>query len=316
MSGLDDGAGQEAGGAPETGHPVLVHDGTFTGFLCAAAEAINMERAGHPLPPLRAPGDETKLFDEPLVVQRDELRARRLWERLSRKAGASALLTCLGAFCSDVKGKDDAICRVLARIAREGKSALDDLSHPDVCLVEKASIRTGAQAHLVTGLIRFSELADGSWYAVIEPECNVLPLIAGHFAARFPTMCFVIHDSRRKIAMLHQPGSPYRLVRGFFADSGSTTDGAAGSGSAAGDLARGDGPPLSAAEILLREAWARYFSSITIAERKNPRLQAGRMPKKYWKNLPEMGANGITRTQEKPDTNTAQIESGKGQQGR
>lgn len=261
---------------PDSGRLVLVHDGSFSGFLCAVAEAINATRSGSPTPHLRCAGEEEGLFDEPVFVPHDEARAKRFWERLVKKAGDEALRSCLEAFCSDFADMDDPICRAFLRISREGKGALEDLTDPDLCLVEKAAVRTRAQAQLLTGLIRFSELSDGSWFASIEPDCDVLPLIGDHFSARYPSMRFIIRDKKRMTAIVHAPGSSWRIVHGF---------GLEGQG---GDDAR---LPLSERELLLREGWARYFSVIAITGRINPRLQATHMPKKYWASLPEMQTN-------------------------
>ncbi len=282
------GIGEYTVANPDSGQCILVHDGSFPGFLCAVAEAINRGHAGFPLPLVRSRAESGELFDEPLVIPRDDLRAARLWARLSRRAGEAALLTCFEAFCSDLAGKEPAICQVLVRMLKEGGIVLDDLSCPHVGLVEKAAIRTCAQVRLVTGLLRFAELVDGSWYAGIEPECNILTLIADHFAVRFPAMSFAIHDRKRGEAILHHPGKPWRLVSGFSIGlpagipSGFLPDGSAQEAFSDANL------PLSAEETMLRTSWAHYFSSVVIKERTNFRLQASRMPKKYWKDLPEM----------------------------
>ncbi|HHY78438.1 MAG TPA: DUF4130 domain-containing protein, partial [Clostridiales bacterium] len=41
-------------------------------------------------------------------------------------------------------------------------------------------------------------------------------------------------------------------------------------------------------EMFYQELWKRYFESITIKNRLNPKLQANFMPKRYWKYLVEM----------------------------
>jgi len=251
---------------------VLNYDGSFPGFLCAAAELINATRSGFTLPSIRGPSSVEELFDETIAVPSDEARATLLWRRLSRKAGEAALRTCLEAFCSDAPDKENAIARTLARIASEGGKALENMGDADICFVVKAALRTKGQAHLVTGLIRFSELADGSWYAPIEPDCDILPLIGDHFAARYADMRFAIHDRKRGMAILHAPGSHWEMVEGF-------------------SLAPGEEPPFSEREMAVRSGWIHYFDTVAIAQRRNPRVQSGHMPKKYWRLLPEMRTN-------------------------
>jgi probable DNA metabolism protein len=252
----------------------LRHDGSWQGYLCAVAEAFNLARLQGTLPGVAGPEELAWLFDETRYVAADPERAKALLARIRRKAGGEALDTCFQAFCADTPGREDALARILFRLHREGKRVLDDLGDPDANLVFRAARRAGAQAHLVTGLVRFAELADGSWYAPIEPDCDVLPLVADHFAARFADMYFVIHDRRRGTALLHRPAAgndqkSWIIVAGFALDH-------------QGAL------PLSEGEKSARAGWARYFDAVAITERRNPKLQKSHMPMKYWRFLPEM----------------------------
>jgi probable DNA metabolism protein len=253
---------------------VLSYDGSFPGFLCAAAEAINAGRSGSPFPVIRGPASCAELFDETVAVHCDEARAEKLCARLSRAAGKEALGMCFEAFCSDFSGKEGPIARTIARMTSEGAAVLDDLADPDVGFVADASRRSAAQAHKISGLLRFSELSDGSWYAPIEPDCDVLPLIVEHCSERFADMTFAIHDRKRGAAILHKPGQPWAIVEGF-----SLTE--------AADADAEERMPLSESERIIRSGWSLYFDTIAITPRKNPRLQMSHMPKKYWRFLPE-----------------------------
>ena len=262
---------------PDIPHAIVyAHDGSFPGFLCAAAEAMNARATGAPVPTVRPRLAPAALFEETVEVARDDGRARSLWARMARVAGPEAMRTIFEAFCSDRPGADAAAAVMLARFRHEGAGALDDLGSPEGRAVEKAAVRTRAEAHKLSGLLRFSELADGSWYARFEPSCDVLPFLADHFTARFPETVFAIHDLRRGSAVLHERGAAWRLVAGF-------------------ELAGGIMPEaplpdhsLSGREREVRESWRDYFRSVAIRERTNPRLQASHMPKRYWTWLVEM----------------------------
>lgn len=243
--------------------PVLSHDGSLPGFLCACAESLN---APGPVAVV-GPSTPAGLFEERWAVERDDGRAAALWERFSRAIGAAAMRTLLEAFLSDRPGADTAVARALRRLRAEGASALDDLSDPAMLEVLKASARSRREAHLLLGLARFSELADGSWYAAIEPACDVIVLMADHFGARYATMRFAVHDARRGTALIHEPGEGCELVSGLSLPP--------------------EGLPLAEAELAIRGLWRTYFASIGIAERANPALQRGHMPKRYWSRLVE-----------------------------
>ncbi len=247
----------------------VAYDGSFPGFLCACAEALN---AREPVPRVVKAAVPETLFEERCLVKRDDDRAAALWARLSNRAGPDAMRTLLEAFLSDIPEADATAARAIRRVRAEGASALRDLSDPVMLALEKAARRAGMEAHMLCGLVRFSELSDGSWYAPVEPACDVLLLIADHFAARFSTMRFAIHDLRRGSAVLHEPGKAWNLIESFGLD----TDGGQLNGL------------LSENEHGIRQLWKLYFDTIAIESRRNPKLQSSRMPKHFWNLLTEM----------------------------
>lgn len=259
---------------PSGGTPVLVHDGSFPGFLCAVAEALNARilRPDAPSPRVKGPAALADLFENRERIPRVDDRARALWSRLTARVGEEPMVAVLHAFCSDLGGADEAAAALVARLWFEGSRALDDLSSGDARMVEKAANRTIHEAHRFLGLVRFAELKDGSWYARIGPDCDIILLIADHFADRYPTMRWAIHDGRRGTAILHDQGTAWTAVSGFQVASG-------------GEL------PFSNAELALQEAWRKYFGAVAVMERANPRLQTSFLPKKHRANLPEFAGS-------------------------
>ena len=258
------------------------YDGSFAGLLCAADEISIDPRHRRETPRFFSAHNPEDLFEPAFSVETDLARARILWREAAARGYRESLTTCFEAFCSDLTGAKDALGRVLAAILRETKTSgersgrrynhLLDLSDPDILTTTKASERSRHQAHKITGLVRFSELPSGLWYASIHPDCDVLPLIGKHFSLRFPKMRFVIHDLRRSSAILREPGESWRIVEGL------SLPGAA----SALDL------PSSERESIVRDLWRTYFESVAIKARKNPSLQRQFMPQKYWDALPEM----------------------------
>ena len=256
----------------------LAHDGSWPGYLCTCAEALN---APEPVP--RVVGSEAPLglFESRMAVARDDGRAAALWDRLTAKAGVPAMRIVLEAFLSERPDARTNAAVVIRRLRRDGAAALRDLADPVVLSVDKAANKARREAERMTGIARFSELADGSWYAPLEPECDVLPLVADHFAARFAAMRFALHDLRRGRAVLHDPGRPWLLTDGF-ALNRPEPDG----GDAPGYI---DPLMLSSDESRTRDLWRRYFAATAIEGRLNPGLQSAHIPKKYWRLLTEMG---------------------------
>jgi len=114
--------------------------------------------------------------------------------------------------------------------------------------------------------VRFSEV-DGKLVSIIEPQNNILPLLANHFTARYPNEQFLIYDKTHGLGLLYanhklnlENISEYKM------------------------------PPLSQKEKDYQNLWRMFYDTIAIKERKNHRCRQNFMPKKYWKNMTEFMA--------------------------
>jgi probable DNA metabolism protein len=121
------------------------------------------------------------------------------------------------------------------------------------------------EAHKFKGFVRFREVTAGFLYASIEPEADILPLIAPHFTERVGDRPWMIHDLRRNQAALFDLRS-WRLIR---------------------DIELTAEPGITAAEHDYAALWQRYFQRHAIAERHNPKLQQKHVPLRVRKHLTE-----------------------------
>lgn len=111
----------------------------------------------------------------------------------------------------------------------------------------------------------FELSCDGIYYAVIEPDFNVLPLIIKHFKARYADQKWVIFDQKRHYGMYYD-GSDMQII------------------SEAALAPRGT---PHAAEVAFQRLWQIYFRHTNIQERKNNKLHLQHVPMRYWKYLSE-----------------------------
>lgn len=119
------------------------------------------------------------------------------------------------------------------------------------------------EVHTYKGLARFREIQDNYLLAEIEPENDILEHLAPHFLSRMPNEKFIIYDKNRKVASLCEKGS-WEIV----------------------EILEMNGV-YSKEEEIFKDAWQGFYKAIGIEERKNHKLMASNMPKKYWKHLPE-----------------------------
>jgi probable DNA metabolism protein len=146
------------------------------------------------------------------------------------------------------------------------------LLDPDVAAALAISKKVGRELHRLLGLTRFRLLDRGILYAPLEPDNDLIALLAPHFAIRLPREDWLIHDVKRKKAALYNK-KQWVIT----------------------DLHLKESLPLAQEETELQDLWKTYFARIAIEERRNPRLQAGNMPKKYWKYLVEEPNAGKVR---------------------
>jgi len=111
--------------------------------------------------------------------------------------------------------------------------------------------------------VRFSEV-NGALVSIIEPEHQVLPLLAEHFVERFPNEQFLIYDKTHSLGLIYtDKQAKIEHIESY------------------------QMPKLSDEEKEYQKLWKLFYDTIAIAERKNDRCRMSFMPKKYWKNLTE-----------------------------
>ena len=113
------------------------------------------------------------------------------------------------------------------------------------------------EAHKYTGFVRFSDQG-GVLVSEIQPKNRVLPLLRVHFTQRLNTEAFVIFDRTHREGLVHQGGRWAILPMEDF-DSG----------------------PVEDRELYYRRLWRRFFQTIGIEGRTNPRCQNTHLPKRY-----------------------------------
>lgn len=150
------------------------------------------------------------------------------------------------------------VCYRFIRMAFSmGDRAADCLTDDTVSRLTKAVLGLRHEAHLYTGFVRFSDYR-GALVAEIEPKGQVLPLLAAHFAARYPGENFLIFDRTHQAALIHQPGRTALMP-----------------------VERLELPPTTPEEEQYRRLWRAYHRAVSIEGRENPRCQLTHLAKRY-----------------------------------
>ncbi len=243
---------------------IVRYDGTLAGLLTVCGRVASGSLP-EPEGIQRPPYPDAGLFDAVVPVEADSATAAQLCARVCRDISPRSFGYLRQAFLSEQPGIELSISRYLAFGWKVGAQLDCHLAQADVHAVHCWARRTAHEAHRLQGLARFRETADGTWYAPVRPDANVVPLLARHFARRLDRP-WLLHDVGRGIGALGRDG---RFVLGT--------------------LECRDEMRWSAEEESWQRLWRGFHRHIAIPERASRCRQRRFMPVKYWEYLVEMG---------------------------
>jgi probable DNA metabolism protein len=140
--------------------------------------------------------------------------------------------------------------------------AAADHGDPDVRLVLDTAYKVWLEVDRLRGLLRFNPDEQGQYIAGCSPDYFVLPALGEHFTLRFGDTPWSVIDEKRGLCLRRPVGQPPAIY----------------------SLGQSAYPDFDEWEQL----WRHYHRTINNESRNNPALQRRFMPKRYWKNLPEM----------------------------
>lgn len=202
---------------------------------------------------------------ESCFVETDLELAHSFRQRLIDAASRGCFATARYAFHSGRSGVDELIWRYIGLALKVGPRLGTLLATDPVLSVSRIARQVAHEAHKFKGFVRFRELKSGFLYASIEPQADILELIAPHFADRIGNSPWMIHDLGRQAAMFCEHGR-WRQARGI------ALEGAA---------------DPTAEEAEFSRLWQRYFQRMAIQERMNPGLQQQHVPLRVRTHLTE-----------------------------
>ena len=248
---------------------IVIYDGSFEGLLTAIFEVYEYKFTDPDLFPNNGP---IPLFGEQHMVHTSPEKAERVLKKLRVALSASICKKIYEAHLSEQEGIANVLLRFVQYGLKAGKSACDDFSNEAVLILHQTLKKVHRERHRMEAFIRFQKSADGLFFATVEPDFDVLPLISTHFAKRYADQRWLIFDKKRKYGILYDLKEVHVVEQSPAAKSSN-------------DIL----PAISLhdEEMKFQELWQQYFKSVNIKERKNTKLHVRHMPKRYWKYLTE-----------------------------
>ena len=246
------------------------YDGTFEGLLTVLFAVYDWRAAPNSIQPeATAQGG---LFSQPAHRETDEALAARVWEGLLKTMDAEARSRLYHVFLSEDADRELLIFRYVDLALRATQDISENYANADVRRVQRLAQQMFREKHRMEAFVRFEKTADELFHATIEPDFDVLPLIAAHFTKRYADQRWLIYDRRRHYGLYYDL-TRTDVVQFEQATAATTTSLAA--------------TVLDEREPLFKLLWQAYFDHVNIPERKNLKLHRRHMPLRYWKYLSE-----------------------------
>lgn len=202
-------------------------------------------------------------FDSNIIkVYAEEDKAQRVLNKLRQTDDLAQDEIALVLRSSDAL-KEQTAFEYIKLLVKSGKPVRGNLSTPIVLETEEIRKKVTNEIHRMKGFLRFMETVQGVLYAPYSPDNDITDLICPHFAERFKTQKFVIHDVKRKKAAMYD-GKEWIL-----SDVGEAEI------------------YLSEYEKAFETLWKKYYYSVNVSERPHEKQMKGYMPIRYWKFMPE-----------------------------
>ena len=238
---------------------VYRYDGTFEGFLCCVFDSYVFREQ-----PVQFQDEEhlVQSFFPARWVGTDLRHARRVLVSLEKIDPYAKELVIKG-FLTCVPERERMIYRFIRALYDVGRPLLRQLSDDALLPLLKAVRHLDGEVHLLKGFTRFSEF-EGMLAGEIRPKNRVLPLLRRHFCDRMYNEVFLLYDRSYREALIHKPGQWAIIPLESFKMAAPSVE-----------------------EAQYRRLWKRFFDTVEIKERHNPRKQMSDMPKRYWETMTE-----------------------------
>lgn len=250
---------------------IVVYDGTWGGLLTAIFEVYEYKL--HEPEIFRTEGAApAAMFGKMHLVNTNAQKAERVRTKLLQKLTPKSFQRMYKTSLSEITGIENVILRYVQYVLASKATVEYNFSHPDVLLIQQTSKKVDREKHRMDAFIRFELTKDSLYYAIVQPDYNVLPLIISHFKNRYADQRWLIYDVSRKYGIYYDLQRVTEVLMDF------SEDVKPGSGNK--DFWDED-------EALYRTLWQQYFKSVNIKARKNTKLHIQHMPRRYWKYLTE-----------------------------
>lgn len=272
--------------APNTAYPVgqltpsiVLYEPSFEGWLSAVFYVYaNKLHDDETLQLIAQDCYVPSLIAQATSVVPNEEHAERVLVKLNQLLGRSGMRNLLWGFLSEKEHIGTTLFWVVKyAIDYPNRHIMQDVGNLHVLELVQTVKSVGREKHRMEAFVRFEHTTDDIYFARVEPDFNVLPLIGEHFRQRYQDQHWAIYDITRGYGIYYDKSNS-TATRPAALQTITDLDDA---------VLRRPASIHSADERRYQQFWQGYFTNVNITERKNPRLHRQYLPQRYWKYLSE-----------------------------
>ena len=252
--------------------PVTVsYDGSWPGLLTVIFEAFDKKWQVSGFVTIGKPG-QSDVFAKEVLVVTDETKAERVWKGLKKKVPSENCVQLYRCYLSELPNIELTILSCIRFYFSGADSPHLAYGNFDVLKINQTSKMVYREKHRMEAFVRFQRTGDDLYYAGIEPDFNVIPLLADHFEERYADQNWMIYDLKRKYGIYYDQEKVEEITLNF-----------------SNEVSRASviKEVFHDSETLYQELWQNYFRNVNIPSRRNIKLHVQHVPKRYWKHLTE-----------------------------
>lgn len=211
------------------------------------------------------------LLDETILITTDLTQAERVVKAIDNYSNDRGAQLLYRLFLSEIAQMEILIYQLVKIImTAKDETILSNFANATVLQAAQINRMISREVHRMHAFVRFQKMQDGLFYAAVEPDFNVLPLIGEHFARRYADQRWLIVDQKRSYGLAYDLNECQFIAADALDPQSQKTN-----------------RLMDEQELAFQKLWGVYFHSVNIKERKNPRLHLRHMPRRYWRYLIE-----------------------------
>ncbi len=240
---------------------VYLYDGSFEGFLCCVYDYYYSSYT-----PVKIVYDVLyqPSFYDTVYIKTDFLKSEKVKMAILAKLSNFAYNFIKDCLLCDEEDIEMAMLEFIVLAFKDGFKIYHNYNIPAVEKLRKAHKNITREAHLYLGIVRF-QLINNTYISKIEPNNRILSKISYHFKTRNLDLPFVIYDETHK-EILMGTREKTKIIQ----------------------VDNLEIPKITKYEEDLQILWKKYYDTISIKERYNPRCRDNFIPKYRHKHMTEL----------------------------